>query len=147
MKTMFAPTQRSGTGWAGQPEEKSRSLVWGWPEPGAVVFSSFECTNNCIFCAPAYDRSKNPPDLDKEIFDFIAESSRSGIKTLFFTGAGEPTLNPSLVDYVRFAKDNGIDNLFMFTNGYGITETVGLIAYRCGYEEFLGFPAWARGDT
>jgi uncharacterized protein len=123
-------------GWASQPEEKSRSLVWGWPEPGAVVFSSFECTNNCIFCAPAYDRSKNPPDLDKEIFDFITESSRSGIKTLFFTGAGEPTLNTSLVDYVRFAKENGIDNLYMFTNGYGITEKLVLSLTDAGMKNY-----------
>jgi hypothetical protein len=101
-----------------------------------VVFSSFECTNNCIFCAPAYDRSKNPRDLDKEVFDFISEAGRSGIKTLFFTGAGEPTLNKSLVDYVRFSKDNGIDNLFMFTNGYGITEELVLSLTDAGMKNF-----------
>ncbi len=123
-------------GWTATRADKSRSLVWGWPEPGAVVFSSFECTNNCIFCAPAYDRSKNPPNLDQEVFDFIEESSRAGIKTLFFTGAGEPTLNPSLVNYVRFAKEHGIDNLFMFTNGFGITEELVFSLTNAGMKNF-----------
>jgi radical SAM protein with 4Fe4S-binding SPASM domain len=108
--------------WSSSSPPEMRSLVWGWSEPGAIVFSSFECTNNCIFCAPAHDRSKNPPDLDRQVFDFIAECAQSGAKTLFFTGAGEPTLNPSLVDYARFAKGLGIQELFMFTNGYGVTE-------------------------
>ncbi|HTY22237.1 MAG TPA: radical SAM protein [Desulfomonilaceae bacterium] len=116
--------------------EKSRSLVWGWPEPGAIVFSSFECTNNCIFCAPAHDRSKNPPDLDKEIFDFISECCETGVKTLFFTGSGEPTLNPSLVDYVRFAKQKGINNFYMFTNGFGITEELVASLWNAGMENF-----------
>jgi uncharacterized protein len=116
--------------------QESRKLVWGWPEPGAVVFSSFECTNNCIFCAPAHDRSKNPPDLDKEIFDFITKCVDDRVKTLFFTGSGEPTLNPSLIDYVRFAKENGIDNLFMFTNGFGMTQQLAESLMAAGMKNF-----------
>ncbi len=107
----------------GNPDDlKARKLIWGWPEPGAVVFSSFECPNNCIFCAPAHDRSKNPPDLDREVLTFISDCAQDGIKTLFFTGSGEPTLNRSLLDYVRFAHEKGIENLYMFTNGFGMTE-------------------------
>jgi len=116
--------------------EGARKLIWGWPEPGAVVFSSFECTNNCIFCAPAHDRNKNPPDLDREIFDFITKCVDDRVKTLFFTGSGEPTLNPALVDYVRFAKENGIDNLFMFTNGFGMTQELAESLMAAGMKNF-----------
>lgn len=142
-KSMFAAVERhvrsSGTKWKGWERTSSRKpkqLLWGWPEPGAVVFSSFECTNNCIFCAPAYDRSKNPANLDEEVFNFIAQCAKDGIKTLFFTGAGEPTLNPSLVDYVRFAKGAGIDNFFMFTNGHGVTEELVASLKDAGMENF-----------
>ena len=100
------------------------------------MFSSFECTNNCIFCAPAHDRSKNPPDLDKEIFDVITKCVDDRVKTLFFTGSGEPTLNPSLLDYVRFAKENGIDNLFMFTNGFGMTQELAESLMAAGMKNF-----------
>jgi len=123
-------------GWERSESSPSKTLVWGWPEPGAVVFSSFECTNNCIFCAPAHDRSKNPPDLDREVLDFIATCARNGTKTLFFTGSGEPTLNPSLVDYVRFAKQRNIDHLYMFTNGFGITPELVASLKSAGMENF-----------
>jgi radical SAM protein with 4Fe4S-binding SPASM domain len=116
--------------------QNPKKLVWGWPEPGAVVFSSFECTNNCIFCAPAYDRSKNPADLDEEVFNFILQCARNGTRTLFFTGAGEPTLNPSLPEYVRFARAEGIEHFFMFTNGHGITEELVASLKDAGMENF-----------
>ncbi len=103
---------------------KDRTLQWGWSPPGAIAFCSFECTNNCIFCGPAKSRAKNTADLDEEMFGFISRCAEQGIKTLFFSGAGEPTLNPRLVDYVRFAKASGIPDLFMFTNGSGVTEAL-----------------------
>ncbi len=124
--------------WTGDdvPATGSKRLVWGWPEPGAVVFSSFVCTNNCIFCAPAHSRKGNPDNLDDEIFSFIDDCARQSMKTLFFTGVGEPTLNRSLVHYVRHAKDNGIENMFMFTNGYGITEKLLTELTDAGMENF-----------
>ncbi|MBM4328073.1 MAG: radical SAM protein [Deltaproteobacteria bacterium] len=122
--------------WSASAPPEARSLLWGWSEPGAIVFSSFECNNNCIFCAPAHDRSKNPPDLDRQVFDFITECAQSGAKTLFFTGAGEPTLNPSLVDYARLAKDAGILELYLFTNGSGVTEKLVEALRRAGVENY-----------
>jgi radical SAM protein with 4Fe4S-binding SPASM domain len=142
-KSMFASVERhvrtSGPKWKGWEvwaRQQPKKLVWGWPEPGAVVFSSFECTNNCIFCAPAYDRSKNPENLDEEVFGFITQCAEEGTATLFFTGAGEPTLNPRLVDYVSFAKEKGINNFFMFTNGHGITEPLVSSLKGAGMENF-----------
>jgi len=123
-------------GWSPPAPQQAKSLEWGWPEPGAIVFSSFRCTNNCIFCAPAYDRSGNPDDMDKEVYDFISRCAESGVRTLFFTGAGEPTLNPALVDYVRHAKQSGIDNLYMFTNGFGVTESLVSRLKDAGMENF-----------
>jgi uncharacterized protein len=120
----------------GPPPAAKKQLVWGWPEPGAVVFSSFVCTNNCIFCAPAHDRKGNPADLDDEIFAFIDDCAAQGMKTLFFTGAGEPTLNRSLVDYVRRAREHGIENMFMFTNGCGMTEKLLTELTDAGMENF-----------
>lgn len=103
---------------------RQRVLQWGWTPPAAIAFCSYECTNNCIFCAPVHSRRRNPAHLDQDMFDFINACARDGVNTLFFSGAGEPTLNPHLVDYVRFAKKVGISELFMFTNGHGITESL-----------------------
>jgi MoaA/NifB/PqqE/SkfB family radical SAM enzyme len=142
-KKVFAAIQEHvrtrGKGWRGwsAPEApRPKSLVWGWPEPGAVVFASFQCTNNCIFCAPAHDRGKNPENLDRDIYEFISRCAQSGVRSLFFTGAGEPTLNPSLVDYVRHAKLSGIDHLFMFTNGFGVTQSLIKRLKEAGMENF-----------
>jgi len=123
-------------GWNAPAPQPAKSLEWGWPEPGAIVFSSFRCTNNCIFCAPAYDRSGDPEDLDREVYEFISRCAESGVRTLFFTGAGEPTLNPHLVEYVDHAKQSGIDNMYMFTNGFGITESLVWQLKNAGMENF-----------
>ncbi len=87
-----------------------------------VIFCTFECNNNCLFCAAADQKGRNPPDLDKWVFDFISKCAREGFDSILLSGAGEPTLNPSLVAYVRFARQNGISNLWLTTNGSNLNE-------------------------
>lgn len=76
-------------------------------------------TNKCNFNCP-YCRNLRS-DIDKELTDrgvypildyWISE----GLKNIRFSG-GEPTLHPSLIDYVKYCKDNGVERIAISTNG------------------------------
>jgi radical SAM protein with 4Fe4S-binding SPASM domain len=88
----------------------------------ASVFVANTCPNNCIFCAPANKRSEQCGIDNKKIENFIKQSINKDIKTLIFSGAGEPTMNPELVNLVRYAKSCGIKRTVVFTNGYRLNS-------------------------
>jgi radical SAM protein with 4Fe4S-binding SPASM domain len=90
----------------------------------AVVFVSNKCTNNCIFCAPADKRKLGHVVSDEKIMDFILRCASEGIKTLLFSGAGEPTLNPNLPEYVTAAKSSGIKRTIITSNGTELSENL-----------------------
>lgn len=78
------------------------------------------CNLKCVYCfnhENRYNRLKsNLSNLsDEDIFDIIKQYRDLGGKGVVFTG-GEPTLNPNLVDYVRYAFELGLVPK-MITNG------------------------------
>lgn len=83
----------------------------------AIVYVSDKCINNCIFCAPADKRSNGHELTDAKIEDFILHCSARGTRIITFSGAGEPALNSSLVDFVVFAKKAGIKKTFITSSG------------------------------
>ena len=106
------------------------------PYTDAVVYCSFECPNDCIFCAVSEMKGRNTPSLSKTVYDFIEDCAQKGISELSFSGAGEPTINSDLPAYVNFASQVGIKYLSITTNGFGITDDLlrrlmdaGLLSY------------------
>jgi MoaA/NifB/PqqE/SkfB family radical SAM enzyme len=88
----------------------------------AVVFVSDRCLNNCIFCAPALMRKEGKALSDEAIQQFISQSASQGVRTLVFSGAGEPVLNPMIPDFVHLAKIKGIERTIITTSGAGLTK-------------------------
>jgi len=58
-------------------------------------------------------------DLFRKIVD---ECSGYNIKGMSLYGFGEPFLDPGFIEKIRYAKDKGIENVYVSTNGYSLTK-------------------------
>ena len=84
---------------------------------------SSKCQLKCDHCFRQYmDIKENdfmPLDMYKKI---VAECGKYNLFTLKFSMRGEPLLHPDIVEMVQFAKDRGVKEVWINTNGGPITE-------------------------
>ena len=84
---------------------------------------SSKCQIECDHCFRQYmDIKENdfmPLDMYKKI---IEECGQKGLFTLKFSMRGEPLLHPDIVEMVRYAKEKGIKEVWINTNGGLISE-------------------------
>ncbi|NOZ69050.1 MAG: radical SAM protein [Deferribacteres bacterium] len=74
------------------------------------------CNHRCIFCGIDFARETGLR-LDREIFcHSIWEMGRAGVRSIMFAGEGEPLLHKDLPEFIRIARDSGID-VSLTTNG------------------------------
>ncbi|MCK5110909.1 MAG: radical SAM protein [Arcobacteraceae bacterium] len=74
------------------------------------------CNLTCLMC-PTYLTDKNKSMLEFNIFKKIVEEAKDFQEFFVFQGTGEPFLNPQLFDMIQYAKENGIKNISVSTNG------------------------------
>lgn len=112
------------------PEENAKTTKT------ATVFVSSDCPNDCVFCAPADSRKECLAPDHAKILAFIKKCAAEGITGLSFSGAGEPSLNPRLTEYVSLAKELGLSTI-LFTNGHALDQALleGLIG--AGLKEIM----------
>lgn len=80
------------------------------------VSPSGGCNHRCVFCALDFLKYK-PRFLDIDgYFNFLEIASQKGVKSIMFSGEGEPLLHPRISDMVVRTKQKGIDTAFT-TNG------------------------------
>ena len=93
---------------------------------------SNRCQMGCSFCAFAYTHSKGPlakrsthdtgdlmnTELALHIIDQLAEA---GVRSITWSGGGEPTLHPDIVDIIYHADELGIDQ-GIYTNGLKLKD-------------------------
>ena len=84
------------------------------------------CNHSCPFCISGHIHLKkfkgtkffNRTMMDKEVLMSLAKDlCNTDIKSISWTGGGEPTLNPSLKDAINYIKNNSKIDIGMFTNG------------------------------
>ncbi|MDP2927997.1 MAG: radical SAM protein, partial [Candidatus Omnitrophota bacterium] len=74
------------------------------------------CNHRCIFCAFDFLRYK-PDILDTNCLrKFLLEVSKKGVKSILYSGEGEPLLHNSAIDIIVFTKKVGID-VALVSNG------------------------------
>jgi len=90
------------------------------------VDPSNSCNHSCPFCISGHIHlSKfkgtdyfNRVIMEKNILmDLVKDISSMRIKSLAWTGGGEPTQNPNLKEAINFLKSNSTIKMGMFTNG------------------------------
>lgn len=84
------------------------------------------CNHSCPFCISGhihlkkfkntefYNRSMMKNDV---LMSLVKDLSKTNIKAISFTGGGEPTMNPSLENAIKFLKENSKIEIGMFSNG------------------------------
>ena len=81
-------------------------------EPTSRLGIVYRCNQVCTFCELADMDSDVPPAMVRTAID---QSRARGSKRLIITG-GEPTLSPHLIEYVGYARDQGIEQIELQTN-------------------------------
>jgi len=101
--------------------------VYQWLKKGDVypIFVEISlyggCNHRCIFCA--FDFLKYRPSFIKKdnIKKLIGDMSKKGIKSVLYSGEGEPLLHKDITDIIYITKKNGID-VAISTNGVFLDE-------------------------
>ncbi len=82
------------------------------------------CNLKCPFCATTFRKS----DISRgfidpsEVYKIIDEGAANGLYGVKFNIRGEPLLHPSIVDFVRYAKDKGLIDVYFNTNAMLLDE-------------------------
>jgi radical SAM protein with 4Fe4S-binding SPASM domain len=84
------------------------------------------CNLKCPFCASTFRDEKIKKgmisfDIVKKIID---EGSANGLCGVKFNIRGEPLLHPKIHEFVRYAKDKGLVDVYFNTNGMFLTNDV-----------------------
>lgn len=87
------------------------------------IEASSKCQLACDHCFRQYmdmgEDENMPLDMYKKI---VRECGKHGLFTLKFSMRGEPLLNPNIVEMVAFAKEVGVKEVWVNTNGGNLTK-------------------------
>ncbi|MDD5254689.1 MAG: radical SAM protein, partial [Candidatus Omnitrophica bacterium] len=83
------------------------------------------CNHRCIFCA--FDYLAYAPQMQDErcLKKFITEAAGKGVKSILYSGEGEPLLHPAAAEIIAFTRKAGIDAA-LATNGVFFTPQTAL---------------------
>ncbi|MFH1201761.1 MAG: radical SAM protein [Candidatus Omnitrophota bacterium] len=80
------------------------------------------CNHNCIWCMYANFKKEKPKLMPRKImFNLIRELGQMHVKSIIFTGGGEPLMNPATLGAIRYAKELKME-VGLVTNGGLMTE-------------------------
>ena len=84
---------------------------------------SSKCQINCDHCFRQYMDIGEDAFMPLEMYKtIVSECGREGLFTLKFSMRGEPLMHPDIVEMVRYAKEQGIKEVWINTNGGVLTE-------------------------
>lgn len=83
--------------------------------------ATYDCNFDCRHCE-AYPGQRTIQELTTEqISRAVCDMGDMGVKTLIFTG-GEPLLRKDIFQIISLARERGIKNIYMATNGYLVNK-------------------------
>ena len=82
------------------------------------------CNHDCIWCMyQEFRNEKSEMIPSKTLFDLIQDLAKGGVKSVTFTGGGEPLTNSAIVKALYKVKESGME-VGLTTNGSLMTEQV-----------------------
>ncbi len=108
-KALTGRRPRPGPRWTPATRRAARDVQF------LVFRPTVHCNQDCLFCS-ANESSANAFSEPKRMLRAIARAAARGVRRVSFSG-GEPTLVPSLPDYVAAASRCGIPEVELVTNG------------------------------
>lgn len=80
------------------------------------IHPTAKCNHRCIHCS-YMERNESRISIEKEAMDKLIDSIiKMGIRAVYFSGGGEPTLYPGLASYIKKLYANGVESSII-TNG------------------------------
>jgi MoaA/NifB/PqqE/SkfB family radical SAM enzyme len=107
-------------------------------EPGEFpLFIDLETTNvcnfKCTFCSNQFIPSEQFGFIEEDlVYKVIDEGKENGLYGLKFNVRGEPTLHKKLPDFIRYAVDAGLVDVYFNTNASKLTEELAVKVIEAG---------------
>ncbi len=83
----------------------------------------FACNNHCNFCVQWDKRLHYKPRTKDEIFKILSDERANGSIEVVFTG-GEPTVHPSLIESIEYARSIGYTAVQIQSNGRNFSDII-----------------------
>jgi len=81
------------------------------------IYPTNFCNNDCSFCIMKNEKDLHRSQLHREtLLKAVRAAKRVGVKLIHFSGGGEPTLHPNLIEAMKLARELGIKTAIS-TNG------------------------------
>ena len=112
--TVPPPDVPTLTGRVAKAAVMAQKLVHEKPLRAVCFYPTEACNLRCPWCN-AYGRPLKVLELERAL-KFFRDGRLLGLRTVNFTGGGEPTLHPDFAQMVRDAHDNGLETSLV-TNG------------------------------
>lgn len=131
MESVFTST---GSKLLHHPDAVKRFMGVGFASPISLqIAPTSRCNLNCVFCSNV-NRDRHEDLSLTGIYETILKLRELGLKTVEWTGGGDPTMYAHINEAIRFAKDVGLSQGFI-TNGLELSKLS---------EESLLSLAWLR---
>lgn len=96
---------------------------------------SSKCQLECTHCFRQYMDIRENEFMDFEFYrNIVRECARHKLFTLKFSMRGEPLLHPNIIEMVKFAKEEGIREVWINTNGVLLDEKTCLGIIKSGVD-------------
>ena len=83
----------------------------------ALIELTNSCNHACVFCKNS-NQERGATHLDIKIFEeFVRQAVPLGLKELGLYATGEPFMTKNLEEYIAVAKLNGVNRIYVTTNG------------------------------
>ena len=79
------------------------------------------CNMACPFCRHGYEKIENKNMEIQDYYKIVSEAVKIGTKSLKLNYINEPMLRKDLEDCIKYAKEAGILNVYLVTNGTLLT--------------------------
>lgn len=90
------------------------------------LFIDIEVTNacnlRCTFCATTYLDAKRQYILPELVYKILDEGKKNCLYGVKFNDRGEPLLHSNLTDFIKYAKEIGLIDVYFNTNAVLLTE-------------------------
>jgi MoaA/NifB/PqqE/SkfB family radical SAM enzyme len=116
--------------------ETLNAILKGWNPPpiSCEIDPSNLCNHDCIWCMyHDFKQDKNMMIPTEIMFSLIHELAEGGVKSVTFTGGGEPLTNPATVEGLYKVKEVGMEVGLVTNGGLMVPEVSKAIVDTCKF--------------
>ncbi|MBW2306627.1 MAG: radical SAM protein [Deltaproteobacteria bacterium] len=101
----------------------------------AMIELSRACNLRCPVCPVGNGSARMYPPMPFELFRHIIDQAGTFVQELLVHNFGEPLLHPQIVECIAYAKEKGIKQIKMHTNGLLLSPAIAAGLVRAGLDK------------